>query len=127
MIQGQCTKCPKFERPFEHLVHRPSIRSHVLRARPLPESVRTKGGLMARVVRLLVVLLSVAVLLVTIVRGAGDSSITKAVKAGDHTAVRKLIAARADVNAASSDGSTPLLWAAHKSDLEMARVLITAG
>jgi ankyrin repeat protein len=82
---------------------------------------------MARLMRLCVVLLSVALLLVTIVRGAGDSPVTKAVKAGDLAAVRKLVAARADVNVTSGDGSTPLLWAAHKSDTEIARVLIAAG
>ncbi len=82
---------------------------------------------MGRVVRLLVPLLAVTILLVSIVRGAGDSSVTKAVKAGDLQEVRKLIAAHADVNATSGDGSTPLLWAAHKSDVEMARALIAAG
>jgi ankyrin repeat protein len=82
---------------------------------------------MARFVRLLVVLLSFTVLFVAIVRGAGDSAITKAVKAGDLATVRKLIAARADVNTPSGDGSTPLLWAAHKSHIEIARVLIAAG
>jgi ankyrin repeat protein len=91
------------------------------------ERAYRKGGLMARAVRLFAVLLSVAVLLVSIVRGAGDSSITKAVKAGDVAAVKKLVAARADVNAPSGDGSTPLLWAAHKSDIDMARVLLAAG
>jgi ankyrin repeat protein len=82
---------------------------------------------MARVVRLFVLLLSVAFLLATILRGAGDSSLAKAVKARDIASVRKLVAARADVNEASGDGSTPLLWAVHDSDIEMARVLITAG
>jgi uncharacterized protein len=82
---------------------------------------------MARVVRLLVVLLSLAVLLVSIVRGAGDSAITKAVKGGDLATVRKLIASRADVNTPSGDGSTPLLWAVHNSDVEMTRALIAAG
>src|SRR5262245_39650674 len=82
---------------------------------------------MARVVRLLVVLLSVAVVLVAIVRGAGDSSITKAVKSGDLLSVRKLVAARADVNAPSGDGSTPLLWAVHNSELEIVKVLLAAG
>src|SRR6185295_3728626 len=80
-----------------------------------------------RLVRFLVVLVSVAVLLGATVRGAADSAITKAVKAGDLAAVRKLVAARADVNAPSGDGSTPLLWAAHKLDVELARVLIAAG
>jgi ankyrin repeat protein len=82
---------------------------------------------MARIVRLLVVLLSLAVLLVSMVRGAGDSAITKAVKGGDLATVRKLIASRADVNAPSGDGSTPLLWAVHNSDVEMTRALIAAG
>jgi uncharacterized protein len=82
---------------------------------------------MARTVRLLVTLLSVAVLLVTIVRGAGDSPITKAVKEGDLAAVRKLITSRADVNATSGDGSTPLLWAVHSSNVEMVRALLAAG
>jgi uncharacterized protein len=82
---------------------------------------------MLRIVRLFVVLLSVAILLVAVVRAAGDSSITKAVKAGDLAAVRKLVAARADVNTVSGDGSTPLLWATHRSDAEMVRVLLAAG
>jgi uncharacterized protein len=82
---------------------------------------------MPRVVRLLVAPLCLAALLVTIVRGTGDSPVAKAVKAGDLATVRKLIAARADVNATSGDGSVPLLWAAYNSDIEMARVLITAG
>ena len=82
---------------------------------------------MARVVRLVVAPLCLAVVLVAIVRGSGDSPVVKAVKAGDIGAVRKLIAARADVNAASGDGSVPLLWAAYNSDVEMARVLIRAG
>jgi ankyrin repeat protein len=76
---------------------------------------------------MVVVLLSVAVLLVSVIHGAGDSSVTKAVKSGDVAAVRKLISAHADVNAASGDASTPLLWAVHKSDLEMVRVLLSAG
>jgi ankyrin repeat protein len=82
---------------------------------------------MARVLRLSVALLGVSLLLVSIVRGAGDSPVVKAVKAGDLAGVRKLIATKADVNAASADGSTPLLWAAYHSDPDMARALITAG
>ncbi|MBI2149756.1 MAG: ankyrin repeat domain-containing protein [Acidobacteria bacterium] len=82
---------------------------------------------MAHVPRLLVAPLSLAILLVAIVRAGGDSPIEKAVKAGDLATVRKLIASRADVNAPSGDGSTLLLWAAHNSDIEIAKVLITAG
>ena len=82
---------------------------------------------MSRVVRLLVVTLAFAVLLVTIVRAAGDPAISKAVKAGDLATVRKLIASRADVNVASGDGSTPMLWAVHNSDFEMVKALVAAG
>jgi ankyrin repeat protein len=82
---------------------------------------------MARVVRLLVVILSLAILLVSIVRAAGDSPVTKAVRTGDLAGLRKLIATRADVNAISSDGSTALLWAAYHSDVDMVKALLAAG
>ena len=82
---------------------------------------------MVRMLRLLVAPLLVAVLLVAIVQGVGDSPVTKAVKAGDLAGVRKLIASRADVNAVSGDGSTPLLWAVYDSNMDVARALITAG
>jgi ankyrin repeat protein len=82
---------------------------------------------MVRVARLIVVLLSVAVLLVSVIHGAGDSAVTKAVKSGDVATLRKLISAHEDVNAVSGDASTPLLWAVHKSDHDIARVLLAAG
>jgi uncharacterized protein len=82
---------------------------------------------MVRVTRLFGVLFAVAFLLVSVIHGAGDSPVTKAVKSGDLATVRKLISAHADLNALSGDASTPLLWAVHKSDIEMARVLLAAG
>lgn len=82
---------------------------------------------MVRVVRLLVGPLSMAIFLVAIVQAVGDGPVTKAVKAGDLSAVRKLIASKADVNAVSGDGSTPLLWAVYDANVDMARALITAG
>src|SRR5215831_14751472 len=82
---------------------------------------------MVRVARLVAVPFTLALLLVGIIHGAGDSSMTKAVKSGDLAAVRKLIEAHSDVNEPSGDASTPLLWAVHNSDLEMAKVLIAAG
>jgi len=82
---------------------------------------------MPRVARLIAVLLSLVILLVAVVRGAGDDPLTKAVKAGDQSTVRKLIAAHGDVNTPSGDGSTPLVWATHQSDLEIAKLLIAAG
>ena len=71
--------------------------------------------------------LTIAFLLVTIIRAGADSPVAKAVKAGDLATVSKLIASRADVNAPSGDGSTPLLWAVHESNIEMAQTLIAAG
>lgn len=59
--------------------------------------------------------------------GAGDSAIATAVKAGDLAGVRKMIAAKADVNAPGGDGSTALLWAAHGSNVEITRALVAAG
>jgi ankyrin repeat protein len=53
--------------------------------------------------------------------------VVAAAKAGDRAAVRKLIAARTNVNTAGSDGSTALLWAVYNSDLEMTKALLTAG
>jgi ankyrin repeat protein len=82
---------------------------------------------MPRVVRWFVAPLSIAVLLVSMIRAGGDSPVANAVKSGDLAALRKLIASRADVNAASGDGSTPLLWAAYNSDAEMTQTLIAAG
>jgi ankyrin repeat protein len=82
---------------------------------------------MVRVARLVAVLFALALLLVSVIHGAGDSSMTKAVKSRDLAAVRKLIEAHADVNEPSGDASTPLLWAVHNSDQEMAKVLIAAG
>ena len=45
----------------------------------------------------------------------------------DSSAVRALIAKKADVNAAQPDGTTALHWAARWDDLETAGVLIRAG
>jgi ankyrin repeat protein len=50
-----------------------------------------------------------------------------AVKAGDRAAAITLIAQRADVNAAESDGTTPLHWAVHHGDAELTERLIRAG
>jgi ankyrin repeat protein len=72
----------------------------------------------------------VLLLLVTVVgvavQGAGDE-VAAAAKDGDLAEVRRLIAARADVNAPGRDGSTALLWAAYNGNLEMTRALLAAG
>ena len=50
-----------------------------------------------------------------------------AAKASDLAAVRALVDADADVNAAQSDGATALHWAVYREDLETATLLIRAG
>src|ERR1700752_3875384 len=94
---------------------------------PAGEKCKRKAELVSRIARLLVAVISVAVLLVSIVRAGGDTPIAKAVKSGDIAALRKLIASKADVNEATADGTTPLLWAAYNNDPDMAKALITAG
>jgi ankyrin repeat protein len=46
---------------------------------------------------------------------------------GDAAAVRAMIAARANVNAAQGDGMTALHWAAERGDLAMAELLLRSG
>jgi ankyrin repeat protein len=58
---------------------------------------------------------------------AGESPLVDAAKRHDTTAVRGLIAKRANINETSRDGSTALLWAAYHSDVAMTRALLTAG
>jgi len=56
-----------------------------------------------------------------------DDSLLQAVKAGDSSAVARLLKAKADPNAADPDGTTALEWAAHRNDVDIARLLIRAG
>jgi ankyrin repeat protein len=42
-------------------------------------------------------------------------------------AVRSLVQQKADVNAGQVDGATGLHWAVHFDDLEMTKLLISAG
>lgn len=82
---------------------------------------------MGRVLQGFVASVLAAAVFVTVAGASGDSTLTKAVKAGDLQAVRTLIKSGADVNGPSGDGSTPLLWAVHGSQAEIARALVTAG
>lgn len=56
-----------------------------------------------------------------------DLRLAVAAQDGDARLVRSLIAARVDVNTPRPDGTTPLMWAAHRDDLEMANLLLEAG
>jgi uncharacterized protein len=56
-----------------------------------------------------------------------DLRLVDAVRDQDELRVRTLLDQRVDVNARSGDGSTALLWAAHRNALETARLLVRAG
>jgi ankyrin repeat protein len=58
--------------------------------------------------------------------GAG-SDVADAAQRGDHAAVQKLIASKADVNAAQVDGATALHWAVYREDTTLVDVLVRAG
>lgn len=63
-----------------------------------------------------------------ILRAASNvTAVVDAARADNLPAVHKLVKERADVNAASNDGSSALLWAAFHSDVEMAKALLAAG
>ena len=67
------------------------------------------------------------VLVATLGAGAADAQLIQAVKKGDATAVRALLARDADASARQGDGATALHWAAHLNDLETADLLIGAS
>lgn len=94
----------------------------------------TRGG--ARRTRMLVATLVAAATLIAAgdqpAAQTGDAAVAaipliEAAKASDVAAVRALIGASADVNAAQSDGAGALHWAAYREDLETAALLIDAG
>jgi ankyrin repeat protein len=60
------------------------------------------------------------------VRAAG-SEVADAAMKGDKATVRKLLLARADVNATQVDGATALHWAVYRDDVETANMLLKAG
>ena len=55
------------------------------------------------------------------------ATLSEAVQSGDREAVRKLVQAKADVNASELDGMTPLHWAARADDVETSVLLLRAG
>lgn len=57
---------------------------------------------------------------------AGDAPLADAVQVMDRHAIRDLLEASADVNAAQVDGMTALHWAARHDDLETAELLVKA-
>lgn len=59
--------------------------------------------------------------------GRNDDPLVDAAKSGDRGALQALLNEGADVNAQTADGSTALLWASYRDDLESAELLIRAG
>ena len=55
------------------------------------------------------------------------ADVAEAASRGDKAAIQKLVAQRADVNAAQADGASALHWAVFRSDKEMVDLLIKAG
>ncbi|HTM02664.1 MAG TPA: ankyrin repeat domain-containing protein [Vicinamibacterales bacterium] len=71
---------------------------------------------------------ALAVILMTTAAITGDGvRLIEAVRAGDHEAVRALIRAKADVNAAEANGTTALQLASEADDIPMVKLLLAAG
>jgi ankyrin len=68
-----------------------------------------------------------AVALSTVGLVAAKSEVADAAMRGDLTAVRTLLAQKADVNAPQADGATALHWAAFRGDKALLEVLLKAG
>jgi ankyrin repeat protein len=66
------------------------------------------------------------VCLAGVTAGAG-SEVADAAQRGDRAVVQKLLASKADVNAAQVDGATALHWAVYRGDLELTDILIRGG
>jgi ankyrin repeat protein len=58
---------------------------------------------------------------------SSTAAVADAARADDLPAVRKLIREHADVNTPANDGSSALLWAAYRSNVEMTKALLAAG
>jgi ankyrin repeat protein len=58
---------------------------------------------------------------------ATEPALIEAAKAGKKEVVRSLIAAKANVNEGEPDGTTALIWAAYRDDIDSADALIKAG
>lgn len=76
----------------------------------------------------LTVVCTVALLSIASLAGAAtDARVAEAARDRDGEAVRRLVREKIDVNAPLPDGTTALHWAAHREDLEIATLLISAG
>lgn len=71
--------------------------------------------------------LLIGLLLTSGISAAVPTEVADAAMHGDASAVRSLLAKKADVNAPQVDGTTALLWAVRANDLEMTDLLLKAG
>src|SRR5688572_10315261 len=69
-------------------------------------------------------LFTLALALCALGAGPGDEALVEAAKKADRAAVQALLKAGADVNARAGDGSTALLWASYRDDLELVDMLL---
>ena len=77
--------------------------------------------------RALLLLAAVCAASVPLLGAGGTGLVVEAAKAGDFTAVRALIAQKADVNVPQADGMTALHWAVRANDLATVQALLRAG
>jgi ankyrin repeat protein len=70
---------------------------------------------------------ALAISLAASVYGANDLRLVSATKNRDVTSAQTLLKQRVDVNVPDVDGMTPLHWAAHWDELELAKQLLAAG
>jgi ankyrin repeat protein len=68
-----------------------------------------------------------ALFLASVILAAAPSDVADAAMHGDKSAMRSLLAKKADVNAPQVDGTTALHWAVRANDLEMIDLLLKAG
>ena len=92
----------------------------MLRRAPTSRHRTRRGGFGIAAVPLLVLAFASAF-------GREPLPLVEAAKRADHTALKALIDAGADVDAAEADGATALHWASYRDDLESADWLIRAG
>ena len=60
-------------------------------------------------------------------RSLGEVGLLEAAESGDRATALRLLAERADANAAGPDGTTAIMYAAANNDLDLVRALIKAG
>jgi ankyrin repeat protein len=88
-----------------------------MRARAVPGRRLSKFALSA----------AITALLAATAWQTASATLAAAARDADVDEARKLIAAGADVNATESDGTSPLLWAAHQGSPELVQLLLKAG